>query len=339
MIYYDKNYPFAVDVDQDGNIERIFETRSLLGSIWRGRIEKKVGPFTFVTLGDTQVFLDEEVAPHEGESLLVQIIGDPREEEKAFRGTQRLSLTGRSMVVFDNRIRKVSGKLHGEDKMRLLSLADNEAMEGVLFRTEAGALSDDKLIDEYRSLRTTLQAFELERHRLPPIQQLYTPLFYQDWIGKPVYHNDSDLTTVLNSGGVYDAHFSYKTHELYSKLIALAASRVEMEQGFLKFERTSALHTIDVNTAAATLSHGKLNRTVNRQAAECIPREIERRNLSGVILIDFVGRSKDYQLLKILKRGFSDFNTRVYGFTELGLVEVARKNTGKTFFDLWRESQ
>lgn len=110
--------------------------------------------------------------------------------------------------------------------------------------------------------------------------------------------------------------------------------------GFLYIEPTQALTVIDVNSGKYDK---KSNREetyfrVNLEAAEEIATQIFVRNLTGIIVIDFINmEQKEHkdELLKTLTVFLQkDTNPgRVLGFTRLGLVEITRKKTDKTIYE------
>ena len=104
--------------------------------------------------------------------------------------------------------------------------------------------------------------------------------------------------------------------------------------GFLIFDKTEAMTVIDVNSGKFTPSKGtdkeSAYMTVNCEAAIEICRQLRLRNISGIIIIDFINLKSEEdrnELLNLLKDETSnDTETvMVIDITELGLVEVTRK--------------
>ncbi|MBC7697530.1 MAG: ribonuclease E/G, partial [Bacteroidia bacterium] len=120
------------------------------------------------------------------------------------------------------------------------------------------------------------------------------------------------------------------------KEIEKAMSRkVELNSGgYLIFDQTEALTTVDVNTGSF-VSGKNLSDTIfktNLEAAQCIARQLRLRNLGGIIIIDFIDMDEDSQreaVLEELKKAvdLDRSRTGVNGFTPLGLVEMTRKRT------------
>lgn len=102
--------------------------------------------------------------------------------------------------------------------------------------------------------------------------------------------------------------------------------------GYLVFDQTEALTVIDVNTGKFT---GKNNQDetifkTNCEAARVIARQIRLRDISGIILIDFIDmkdRTHKEEVLSILKEECRKDANQVFiaGMTNLGLVEMTRK--------------
>lgn len=125
-------------------------------------------------------------------------------------------------------------------------------------------------------------------------------------------------------------------HKLYSvetRIKELIGKKVWLKSGaYLVIEQTEALISIDVNSGKC--EHGKTQEEtflkINLEAAEAIARELRARNLSGIILVDFINlRKKDNEklLIKEMKRLLSldSVPARVVDMTGLGLMEITRK--------------
>jgi len=108
--------------------------------------------------------------------------------------------------------------------------------------------------------------------------------------------------------------------------------RVQTEEGVeLVIEKTEACWVIDVNSKGAALDIPADNAAlaVNRIAAVEALRQMNLRNLTGVILVDFVSMPDKYNrmLLDTLQAtAQKDARTRVVDVTALGIVEMTRRN-------------
>lgn len=104
--------------------------------------------------------------------------------------------------------------------------------------------------------------------------------------------------------------------------------------GFLVIEETEACVVIDVNTGKAA-GKGDLQKTIlkiNLEAAEEAAKQMRLRNLSGIIIIDFIDMADQNAQKEVTKRleaavRRDRIKTVVVGMTELGLMQVTRKKT------------
>ena len=102
--------------------------------------------------------------------------------------------------------------------------------------------------------------------------------------------------------------------------------------GGLVIERTESMTVIDVNSgsnvAAAT---GEVHAVAtNREAAAVIAAELRRRNIGGIIVVDFIAMHDDADrqaVLEALRAAAAGDAApmRVSGFSALGLVEISRR--------------
>jgi ribonuclease G len=105
--------------------------------------------------------------------------------------------------------------------------------------------------------------------------------------------------------------------------------------GYLFFDKTEAMYTIDVNSGRSTSSDADLEETlvrINLEAAEEISRQLRLRNIGGLIICDFIDmRAKKNQrrVLERLKECMKDdwAKCTILGMSEFGLVEMTRQRT------------
>ena len=104
--------------------------------------------------------------------------------------------------------------------------------------------------------------------------------------------------------------------------------------GYLIFDQTEAMTTIDVNTGAY-VGHRNLEETIfrtNLEASVAIARQLRLRNLGGIIIIDFIDMVEEEhrrQVLQSLERALTGDHakTHISSVSPLGLVEMTRKRT------------
>ena len=105
-------------------------------------------------------------------------------------------------------------------------------------------------------------------------------------------------------------------------------------------EPTEALVAIDVNSGKTQLKREREETLfgVNLEAAEEIARQLRLRNLSGIILIDFINMSDlrhRSELLSAFRKALKNdrIKTQVHGMTSLGLVEMTRMKGRSTLYE------
>jgi len=111
-------------------------------------------------------------------------------------------------------------------------------------------------------------------------------------------------------------------------------------------DKTEALTVIDVNTGKAIAGKKMTEETffaINMEAAREIAIQIKLRNLSGIILVDFINLSdseKEERLKEELRNLFKkdSVQTEVVDITKLGLMEITRKKVYKTLAEQLAEA-
>jgi ribonuclease G len=114
--------------------------------------------------------------------------------------------------------------------------------------------------------------------------------------------------------------------------------------GYLYIEKTEAMNVIDVNSGKS-IKNKSISETafqINKEAALEISRQIKLRNLSGIIVIDFIDmdeENKKDEVLSILKECFKDdkCKTVIFPFTQLNIVQIARNRKGKSINEYFEE--
>ncbi len=104
--------------------------------------------------------------------------------------------------------------------------------------------------------------------------------------------------------------------------------------GYLIFDQTEAMTTVDVNTGGY-VGHRNLEETIfktNLEAAQAIARQLRLRNLGGIIILDFIDMSDEehrLQVMQALERYLAKDHARasICEVSTLGLVEMTRKRT------------
>lgn len=136
-----------------------------------------------------------------------------------------------------------------------------------------------------------------------------------------------------------DTSFSLsKLYSLESKLDTALNTRIWLKSGgYLIIEPTEALTVIDVNSGKIDIrkSSQETIYRVNEEAAQEIALHLRLRNLSGIIIVDFINMESSEHRASLLEQ-LEDMvkndiqKTTIVGMTPLGLVEITRKKSHKT---------
>ena len=168
--------------------------------------------------------------------------------------------------------------------------------------------------------------------------------------------SEEDYDYIKNfSNNIIDTKISIKLHEesrslfnyygIEREILSLRNNKVGLNcGGYIVIDKTEAMYVVDVNSGknVKNTSMEKTAFTTNFQAAEEIVRQIRLRNLSGIIVIDFIDMDSEENREKVLDKlneGFVDDKNKtvIYPFTELNLVQIARRRSGKSIYEYIEE--
>ena len=125
----------------------------------------------------------------------------------------------------------------------------------------------------------------------------------------------------------------------------LLKRKVNMASGaFLVIDKAEAFYAIDVNSGKRTKGSGRENTLLdtNLEAAKEAARQIRLRNLSGMILIDFISLKEEAEnetLIRVLKEELSKdpLKPRFHDLTALGIAEITRPRRSLPLGEILRE--
>lgn len=301
-----------------------------------------------------------------GDELLVQISKEAV-KTKVPTVSSKLNLTGKYAVLTygDTRV-GASAKLAKDDKLRLVELATAYATSefGIIMRTNAKDAEPEllqaeltKLCREYEILKaqaTTRICYSCligtPKEYLSELRNIYqeglTDIIIED---KTIYieakaYIEKEQPEDADKLRLYEDKL-LPLHKLYgieSQLINALKERVWLKSGaYLVIQPTEALTVIDVNTGKC-VSKKKDEETylkINIEAAKEAARQIRLRNLSGIILVDFINLSKEEymdELLSVFRHELQKdpIATSLVDVTKLQLVEVTRKKVRKPLHEI-----
>lgn len=297
--------------------------------------------------------------------VLVQV-KKSEENLKGARVSTHISITGRLSVLMINvDFITVSQKIENkEERARLKKLASEILSElnenskyGLILRTSAQGKEKAEiekdvadLIEIWKKIKAAYDE-NLKDKRPQLIFQNY------DVISKflvSVLETDVDRV-IVNSKNTYETVLEYlkkigkenvevvlNENEDLTQMHDIAGQIEEMKErkiwlkcgGFITIDKTEALTAIDINSGKFT---GKKNSSkentiykVNQEATVEIAKQLRLRNISGIIVIDYIDMEEEQDrknimnlLEKELKKDRS--KTQIMGFTKLDLLEMTRK--------------
>lgn len=232
---------------------------------------------------------------------------------------------------------------------------------GIIVRTDAYELfsqGTDLFMKELEHCRSQFLAiFESARHRtcFSSIQTPDNP--YKRLLSRYNKTDYQEVVTDLNEAyTALQGHpipvrlycdTSYPLQKLYSletKVNEASSKTVWLKSGAnLVIEQTECLNTIDVNSAKKIKGDCSDESIwqINVEAAKEAALQIRLRNLSGIIIIDFVNMSNpeaEQQLIAYMKELVSKdaIPTNVIDITPLGLMEITRKKVNKSLAEQFR---
>jgi ribonuclease G len=293
--------------------------------------------------------------------VLVQVVKEPI-GTKGARLTSNVSIAGRYLVLLPNSShrgvsRKIEDKASRERLKKLIRSFEMPQNMGLICRTASATATTDMLIDEATELLHSWQSIVdkftqasgptllyeesdlIKRSVIQCVDKKFDRLLIDDYatfqLAKQIYQK-------------YEKEHPLKVEFYRDKAPMFERFNVEREieralrrkiwlgsGGYLFFDRTEAMYTIDVNSGRSSqnTSGFDVEETlvrINLEAAEEISRQLRIRNVGGLIICDFIDmRSKKNQrrVLERLKECMKEDSAKctILGMSEFGLVEMTRQ--------------
>lgn len=335
--------------------------RSLIGNIYLGKVKNIVknihgafvefekGELGFLPIRNRDLKIDDEI--------LVQVKKEATKEKKPLLSEQ-IELTGKYLVLTSDKTSiGISNKIREKetrDQLKTMAkpLITNEY--GFILRTNAARAPKQAVMEEASALAEKYEEILKKREYRRPFQLIETNqnmnqllLFGQDTerIDKivtdqpemvEIFQKDGFLVQLL-SESAQDIERRYRIRHYLKEALN---KKVWMKSGgFLYVEQTEAMAVIDVNTGKSIGKGNKKDhiRKVNLEAAKEAARQIRLRNLSGIIMIDFIDMDSVYDretLLRVMQNYLDQDSKKAVAvdMTKLGLMEITRKKERNPIF-------
>lgn len=293
---------------------------------------------------------------------LVQVKKD-EENKKGARVSKHISITGRlSVLMVDVSFITISQKIEEKEEItRLKNIAKDilsnykENKYGLILRTAAKGKTKEEI---EKDVEESIKLWEQVEKKYSEVSKENKPqLIYRNYdvISKfltSVLEDNIEKITV-NTESLYKSINSY-LEEINKKIEVKLVPQSDINKygwkeqlekasqrkvwlkcgGFIAIDKTEALTAIDVNsgkfTGRKTYTKDETIFKVNKEATVEIAKQLRLRNISGIIVIDYIDMQNDAERQEILQMLEKELKkdrskTQVIGFTKLDLLEVTRK--------------
>lgn len=379
-IFIERQNPLLrIGVKEDSKLKECFieeeNSEPAAGEIYKGVVKNIIPAIkcAFLDIGykkNVYMYLDSKFKNtklKKGEELLVQVVKEDT-DSKGAKVTNALSLPGRYSVLqgFSKEL-VFSKKIDNPEYKASLAIEIKKPKDmGVMIRTNGLNVEVEKINQEISIL------YEEYQDLMKKAEVSIKPgLISNDGgiLGKVLRDKvDNDTTKIyvdnkedydyvvkfLNSNG--DVNFEPVLYQgertlfdyfgIEKEVLNLRHQKVQLQcGGYIVINKTEAMYVIDVNSGK-NIKEASIDKTAyitNLDAAKEVVRQITLRNLSGIILVDFIDmerREHKKEITSLLRKGFErdKSKTTVYEFTELNLVQIARRRTGRAISDYIEEN-
>lgn len=302
-----------------------------------------------------------------GDEVLVQVSKEAI-KQKAPVVSSTLSLTGTYVVVETGKHTVGISKRLSKDEnlISLKQIIQKELPEGysVILRTNAAGADPETVLSEYHTLLSKLQdiidtakykkvfsclyqeAGELKRI----LQNIQNPNLIKITTDLPEIY---DALTLLLKDSIPESDPAilklykqelqplYAVYKLDRDYKEAVEKKVWLRSGaYLVIEQTEAMVVIDVNTGKAVNKKAKEEHflKVNMEAMTEIVRQLRLRNLSGIIMIDFIDMEEASSRASLIEHIKAEIKkdripTNYIEMTKLNLVELTRKKVQRSLME------
>ena len=304
-----------------------------------------------------------------GQEIFVQVI------KEAFAGkgprvTTEIALPGRLLVFVPNaKYIGISKKIWDKYERRRLKKIVSSLKEkdmGVIIRTVAEGKSEELLKNDFSSLIDKWKKLQSKSKRTKEASLIYEDLetassvirdLFTPDIGKIVIDSkklyrklQSYLEDISPNMANRLEHYKLKQSLFESKgieneLDKLLQPKVWLKSGaYLIIEKTEAMVVVDVNSGrfVGKKNHEENSLKINLEACKEVARQLRLRDLSGLVVIDFIDMREEsnqkkiyYELRKELKKDRA--KVAVSPLSDFGLLEMTRQRIRLSLLDSMSE--
>ena len=302
-----------------------------------------------------------------GQLILVQV----SKEERGNKGaalTSYISLAGKYSVLMPNstKTKGISRKISISDDRKKLKQIINDlkvpAEMGLIIRTAGLNKTKNEIKKDYTILnKLWAQIVNETKKAIAPaliheegnllrriVRDVYTKEMKEVLVqGKDSYMETKKYMTQLLPGCSKYVKLYKNKEPIFAKynvekeIIKMFETEVKLKSGgYIVINPTEALVAIDVNSGGATKERNieKTALKTNLEAAEEIAKQIKIRDLSGLIVIDFIdmyeirnNRQVERKMKELIKKDRA--RTQISRISQFGLLEMSRQRLRQSFIE------
>ena len=351
LIIEESKYFIKLIVLEDNKIVEFYQydknNMPKIGNIYLAKVkdinEKSGSVFVYYD-GDKVGYIDKtNIDVRVNDQVLVMLKKEATESKDA-KMTTDISIAGKYIVLFLNPEIRSSSKKNSINS-DLTKIIDEEVKNqyGYIIRTEASNVEHEIVLNELKELINKWQEIDKETDGLlydaNEIKSVILREFYKKSLSKIYINSDSVYEDIK---GQIDIEIDFEQGVEFLEKFGMTGQLEDIgktkiwlkSSGFITIDYTEALTAIDVNSGKYLGNSGfdkeDICYKVNEEAAFEVMRQLRLKNLGGIIVVDFINMKNPENKEKIIdlmkKEALKDRSkVEIYGFTNLGLVEIARK--------------
>ena len=355
---------------EENKLSRIYnlENKSLVGNIYVGYVKDIVKNLNaaFVEIdGESKGFLSLKNYPHkikQGDKILVQVAGD-KVKTKDYLLTWKLNISVGSVIltVGNNNFsisKKIDDSLLREQYKNSFSHFCTDEY-GFILRTNAQSKDlknlENNINEAIEIYNQTVNKFNFLKAKTLVYKKDKQLEVLEDFVLKKDGMVITDVEQIYESLKAADICASFndeKKINLINKYSLEKHLKNSLNRhvwlksgGYFIIEHTEAMTVIDVNTGKADFksNRDKTIQKINEEAAKEISRQLQIRNISGTIIVDFIGSDelKNGNLIAVMRQEVKkDYvSCSVVDITKLGLMEITRKKQEQPLYEIFSEAK
>ncbi len=355
---------------EENKLSRIYnlENKSLVGNIYVGYVKDIVKNLNaaFVEIdGESKGFLSLKNYPYkikQGDKILVQVAGD-KVKTKDYLLTWKLNISVGSVIltVGNNNFsisKKIDDSLLREQYKNSFSHFCTDEY-GFILRTNAQSKDlknlENNINEAIEIYNQTVNKFNFLKAKTLVYKKDKQLEVLEDFVLKKDGMVITDVEQIYESLKAADICASFNVEKKIN-LINKYSLKKHLQNslnrhvwlksgGYLIIEHTEAMTVIDVNTGKADFksNRDKTIQKINEEAAKEIARQLQIRNISGTIIVDFIGSDelKNGNLIAVMRQEVKkDYvSCSVVDITKLGLMEITRKKQEQPLYEIFSEAK